>query len=330
MTHFPPASCLPRSTRLPIGLIAALAWAAAGATSAGAATSIDVSFDDANGTYASYYAPIRANVASAGDEWIALFGLQSTPTRLQVQVDFSPVLETATGASFAANLLGVVDGLSLYEQGAAYKLRTGIDSNGTAADIRIELGSAGYLQNELWFDPTPAVRTADVPIDRTDARSIFLHEFGHAFGFNGWRDGVTGALPGAYESTFDKLTVPCANAAPLFCFTGPHAEAVYGGQVPLTYGAAFHVGNPQPVAGADLLGDLMNGVEFDRGIRYGVSGLDLAILQDVGAFVSPVPEPSSLALMLAGLGLVAAVSRRKRPVRLSARTGTSPTSATPR
>ena len=82
--------------------------------------------------------------------------------------------------------------------------------NGAAADIEFTLGINGYLQQELWFDPSPGTRLIPVPVTQTDAYSVMQHEFGHAFGFNGWRDGNTGALPGDYLSTFDALVTPQA------------------------------------------------------------------------------------------------------------------------
>src|SRR5215472_3501016 len=59
----------------------------------------------------------------------------------------------------------------------------------------ISLMSCGLTQN-------PA-NTDSVPIDKTDAESIFLHEFGHIFGFQGYRDQSTGTLWSNDESTFD-------------------------------------------------------------------------------------------------------------------------------
>ncbi len=62
----------------------------------------------------------------------------------------------------------------------------------------------------------------------------------------------------------------------------PHAKAVYGGNVPLTFADAFHVGNRAPRPGSNISDDLMNGVGFLRGHRYNISALDLAMLTDAG------------------------------------------------
>jgi PEP-CTERM motif len=282
------------------------------ALSAQAVVNFNVSFDDPGSAHHLFYADITRNVQAAGADWVSRFQV-NVNTTLDISIDFGAI-GTATGASAAASFLGLSGGLNTYEQGAAAKLKTGLDVNGAAPDIRFTIGINGYLQNELWFDPNPQTQAAAVPSNKTDARSVFLHEFGHAFAFNGWRNGTNGALPGNYQSSFDALVrMDSASAgAPSLLFTGAQATALYGGHVPLTFGNYGHVGNSAPRPGADLVPDLMNGVVFFRGSRYQISALDLAIMQDVGlpVAVTAVPEPASVMLMLAGLALLQALRRR--------------------
>ncbi len=282
------------------------------ALSAQATVNFNVTFDDPGSAHGLFYADITRNVQAAGADWVSRFEL-NVNTTLDVTIGFGAI-GTATGASVAASFLGSSGGLNIYEQGAAAKLKTGVDVNGAAPDIRFTLGINGYLQNELWFDPNPQAQQAVVPSIKTDARSVFLHEFGHALGFNGWRDGNTGLLPGNYQSSFDALTqidTDATGGATLY-FTGANATAVYGGDVPLTFGNYGHVGNSSPRDGVNLVPDLMNGVLFYRGTRYQISALDLAIMQDVGlpVAITVVPEPGSWVLMLAGVALVLGMRRR--------------------
>jgi len=309
-------------TALSRGLVFAGVVAAASHPLGAAATvSFQVSFDDPGALHSSYYDRIRSNLVSAGSEWASYLGATSTAS-VQVLLSFADIA-TANGASVTNSYVGLRGGLSTYEQGAAYEARTGRDPNGSAPDIRMTIGDTGYLQNELWFDPSPTKQTTAVPLTRTDARSVFLHELGHAFVFNGWRDGKTGALPGTYQSTFDSLVkLGTSNGQPQLFFTGGSARSLYGGSVPLTFGNYGHVGNAAPRAGSNLIPDLMNGVSFTRGSRYHISPLDLAMLGDSGfpvsgpgatlaaadlskaapvSIASAVPEPSTTVFMIGGL-----------------------------
>jgi PEP-CTERM motif len=276
-----------------------------------------VSFNDAAGTYSSYYSDITRHVVAAGNDWISRFAGPMATTTLTVQIGFDTAVPTANGRSATSSFVASSGGVNIFEQGAAAKIKTGFDANGTAADIEFNFGTNGYLQS-LWFDPNPVAQTAAVPSNRTDARSVMLHEFGHALGFNGWRSGTTGALPapGDYQSTFDRWVLPLQPGDNTLYFTGPNAMAVYGGAVPVTFDNNFHVGNAPGRPGNNLAGDLMNGMAFDYATRYQISALDLAIMQDAGLPVAAVPEPATYALWLCGLVAVAAVRRRRATARL--------------
>ena len=314
---------MPRFRRL---LLGASAWAL---TPLASQAGIEVHFGDPLGLYANQYADIQRVAAAAGQDWMSHFPLPpstaTSPTRtlptISVQINFAPIA-TATGRSTVSSQVGTTAaGLRLFEQGAAYELATGIDPNGDAFDVEITLGSSGYLQHELWFDPDPLQRLHAVPLDRTDAYSVFLHEFGHAFGFNGWRDGMTGALPGDYLSTFDAMVDEINLPGGHLSFGGAHAVGLYGAPVPLTQGLYGHFGNVGPLAGAELQADLMNGLYFVRGSRYEITALNLAVLRDLGlpitadavdVVATEVPEPGSLALASLALALLLTARHRAR------------------
>jgi len=264
---------------------------------------VNVTFSGDNGQLSSYYSSITHDLGDAAADWEKLFVSGSAATlNLDVIFDNSP---TANSSSLFVTPLYSIGSLSVFQPGAVDAALGGVHNPSGPYDAAIHIGTS-YLTNELWFDPNPA-NTGSVPIDKTDAESVFTHEFGHIFGFQGNRDLSTGALLSDTESTFDTL-VSFFNNAPYF--TGGFAESVYGGPVPLTLGNIYHVGNPSG-PGADLEaypGDLMNGNVFYRGARYSISPLDAAIAGDLGltniadpAPATQIPEPTAIGIFGASL-----------------------------
>jgi hypothetical protein len=238
---------------------------------------VDVTFTGDNGQLSSYYSSIVDDLDSAAADWEKLF-VSGSPSTLNVNVVFdnSP---SANSSSLFVTPLYNLGPTWVYQQGAVDAVLDGIHNPSGPYDATIHIGTS-YLTNELWFDPNPA-NIDPVPANKTDAESVFTHEFGHIFGFEGYRDQTTGVLLFDAESIFDTW-ITFLNNDPYF--TGPNAEDVYGGPVPLTVGNIYHVGNPSG-PGADLEvypADLMNGNVFYRGTRYDISPLDAAIFADLG------------------------------------------------
>jgi len=266
---------------------------------------LGVSFSGDNGQFSPYYSSISNDLVLAATKWEKLF-VSGNASTLNVDVIFdnSP---TSNSASLFTTPLYNVGPISVFQQGAVDTVLSGIHNPLGPYDAAIHIGTS-YLTNELWFDPNPA-NIDNVPVDKTDAESIFTHEFGHIFGFNGNRDQSTGTLVSNVESTFDAL-VSVLNNSPYFI--GSNAENVYGGPVPLTVDNMYHVGN-QSGPGAELAtypADLMNGVVFYRGTRYTISALDTAIAADLGLVVA-VPEPSPIAIFSAALVVLWLSGRRR-------------------
>lgn len=247
---------------------------------------------------------LSSNIGSALGLWTRHLAGDAA---IEIEVVFTDGIERAMAHSLTSGLVRNDGPLRVYEQGVAYEIRTGTDPNGGAPDLRLLL-NPDYLHSELWFDPEPALRSTPVPADKTDAVSVFAHELGHALAFNGWWDTGPDGLRPDYGSTWDLNTEYIGS---FLFFTGARAASLYGGPVPVTAGNNWHIGNAAD-PGADLLGDLMNGVAFDRGTRYGVSALDLAMLADMGITLAPVPEPQTGLLMAAGLAALAGCRRGRR------------------
>jgi hypothetical protein len=243
------------------------------------AITYNVTFIEPAGPYASYYPAITAAIQAAGAEWNRHLVGSGT---LEVEVSMANI-PTMDGTSVTTGFVSNNGTRDIYEQGAAYEIRTGMDPNGSDPDIRIRIGT-DYLTNEVWFDPNPQTRTDPIPANHIDAISVFIHELGHAFVFNGWMNGSTGQLPPTYMSTFDaKASFDGSN----LYFNGSGAMGRYGGPVPLTYGNYGHLGNSAPRPGSNLLYDLMNGVVYYYQNRYFISPLDLEIARDSGMAIVP-------------------------------------------
>ncbi len=269
------------------------------ATPANAALNYTINFDDPSATYSSYYDDIRSNVLAAGAAWSSYI---VGDANLEVQIGFSSSVATANGASITSSLVSNQGSYNVWEQGAAGEINSGIDPNGSAADIGFTIGT-DYLVNELWFDTDPFNRTSPIASERTDAVSVFLHEFGHAFAFNGWRDANDGSIGDAH-STFDENVIFDGTH---LLFEGANAKNVAGENIALTLGNYGHLGNDIGL-GEDLIPDLMNGVTFVRETRYDISALDLAILEDSGLTIVPVPA----AFWLFGTGFIGLISLKRR------------------
>jgi|GEM_PF-1726233 len=247
-----------------------------------AAITYNVTFAEPGGPYAMYYPAITAALQAAGAEWNKhLVGSGN----LEVEISMANI-PTADGTSVTNGFVRNDGTRDIFEQGAAYEIRTGIDPNGAGPDIRIRIGTA-YLTDQLWFDPNPQTRTDPIPANHIDAISVLIHELGHAFVFNGWMDGTTGQLPPTYMSTLDEHS--SFDGTNLF-FNGTGAAGRYGGPVPLTYGNYGHLGNNAPRPGSNLLPDLMNGVIYYYQTRYFISPLDLEITRDSGIAITPLTD----------------------------------------
>ena len=281
------------------------------AISASAAT-LSVTVDDPNSLFTGFHETIRDHAEASMDRWLSHMTLNPSqnPT-IDLVVKFSDQIATGNGGSATSSFVATRNGINIFEQGMAAELKTGNDPNGAASPDVVFTISHNWMNNVLWFDPDPFTRTAMVPNNRVDANFFFMHEFGHALAFNGWRDLFDGDLPGDYQSTFDEhVTFDGEN----FFFTGPNAVTAYGSPVPLTYGNIFHVGNNSPRPGSDLIPDMMNGIVSMFGTRYEVSQVDLAIMRDAGlpTNLAPVPEPSTIALLLIGIAVLGGYRWRQK------------------
>jgi hypothetical protein len=268
-------------TSQPTMIAALFVWACV-SSFASAGIDVIVTFQPLPEEFRKLESAIRSHIVLATHDWARHF---ITPqARIEVEFSIRDWPARGTGRSFVSAPFENQwhEGRHLSEEGAAQILRTGNDPNGSAADIEMFFDPAYF--RTLWFDPDPAKRDAPLP-DRDahmlDAFSVILHELGHAFGFNGFRNPKTGALPGEYLSIYDRWV---AFDGKNFFFNGPQATKLYGGPIPLarTNNNYHHVAEKTETTDRTLREDLMNGVTLEWSRRYHISPLDVAILTDCG------------------------------------------------
>jgi hypothetical protein len=267
-----------------------LACAVAGPVWAGPQCGFSTSFVNDGPTQAltgPQKALITLHVSEAGKRWTELL-LVATPCNIEVEVRMDSNVATANAASTVSVLVGTVGPRQLYEQGVAHELRAGVDPNGSTADMSLVIG-VGYLQDELWFDPDPAARTAPIPESKIDVFSVVLHELGHAIAYSGWADGQ-GNPPGDFYSVWDRWMLPGAPAL----FDGPRAKLAWGSQPELTTNNINHWGNdsggpPAPESPAEAI-QWQGGVPVPRMVCTGLHGVEKPVMTDSPA----APPPPSL------------------------------------
>ena len=225
-------------------------------------------------------AALTSNLKAALDAWgVYLSGKGSVDVKLDIQAA-SSAGELGEGGSEVAVGVGADGARTVYQTGAANELATGADANGSTDDAGITLNSTELSQ--IVFAANPA---ADAPQrGKYDGLSILEHELGHIFGIDGFRDD-TGALPSDSESTWDQLVTVNGKTA---AFTGAHAQAVYGGAVPVTTTydsneAYYHFANSTRDQATN---DLMTGTGLPTNTVRTISPLDVATMADIGTPLS--------------------------------------------
>ncbi len=247
---------------------------------------LTVTIDDPNGELADLHGRIEETILTAWQDWTSSVLSADASIELTLRVT-TEVLRAAGNSSLAQ----AISGSAFVQQGVTVEILTGTDLNGAEPDALIQL-NPDYGRNELWYDPNPGLQVDPVPIDRTDAVSVWRHEFGHVLSINGFLDNQGDPVQPGVLSTFDQFVQTDSNGNVFFL--GPQTLAENGGGVAITADNAYHLGNQPPLPGAALITDLMNGVSFERGLRYQISDLDKAIAFDTGLPVDLMTDDTVL------------------------------------
>ncbi|MEM9232729.1 MAG: calcium-binding protein [Pseudomonadota bacterium] len=262
----------------------------------------DVTFDPATQSLLTpaERAQLLAGTLAAAEIWGRYLDADGVTLSIVLEIIDTPD-GRASAASVTSGFVETVDGVNIFQDGAGFELRTGTDPNGAEPDIRIII-DPDFFRADLFIDPDPEARISEVDPNLVDLQSVLLHEIGHGLGINGFSANNIFSLPSATDiSPYEDNIILQGEQA---LFNGPSAVSVYGAAVPLTTADtnnAAHLGNPLGQVGDDLIPTLMNGVVFFRGVRYEISPLTTAILDDS---LVPIRAASSSADILYGYEVI--------------------------
>lgn len=218
------------------------------------------------------------NLNAALLEWHKVLDMKG-PLAIDIVVD--PKATRISTASLSNIKVDELNGKPVYEDSAAYKIRTGKSVQAGKSDLVIRINPE-FLKESVWLDPNPMFKGGSIPAKKTDGVSILRHELFHAFGVSGFRDHQTGQQTLPIYSRYDQyVKVEDGN----FYFTGPHTMELLGEPLPLTSNEPtqnmWHIANRREHNEPTKL-PLMNGVGFQNGYRYNIGPLEVAIARDLG------------------------------------------------
>ncbi len=240
---------------------------------------------------------------TAMDTWAqVLGGAEGSSIEVEVRVGGTDAVASAGAASLLIDDIFDINGSGIADEGDVLlaitgtlrELQTGVDPNGAAPDIIVNVNEDLVESGAFFLDPE---LDDTVPAGATDFFSVMLHELGHGLGFAGFAD-VPGEIREVVQdlgngpetfgvvTAWDLLIEFDADGTPVF--TGENAVALYGEPVPVEFNSGpgsdnAHVLGTTRADGSvtDLALALMNPFTLP-GDRVSIGDLELAILADIG------------------------------------------------
>ncbi|WP_151636056.1 DUF4214 domain-containing protein [Noviherbaspirillum aerium] len=189
----------------------------------------------------------------------------------------------ASAESYYDAASGMVSGI------VSIKVQSGIDTNGASADGALRL-SRQFLENAaIWADDS-GNWNPQAWIGR-GAHNFLVHEILRTLGVHGFRDTATGVLSGSLVTPYDSM-VTIDGDKPYF--HGRMATAINGGKVALEA-----LGTSWSIYRIDSATDRMSPTVPNGGA---LSGLDLAMLRDLGYAVTQTVTSADGRHIVAGAG----------------------------
>jgi hypothetical protein len=259
--------------------------------------------DEAASFYSDFTDSLTAIAPEAGDSWSvqithpSLGGAPLTLSNLNIAADTLRIY--VGGSSSAPGVLGFANtGFNLTATGSeafvdAVATRGQENATGpTATDYGVWGGMIWFNAVNDWYFGSDAL---SLTVGQPDFLTTATHEIGHIFGF-----GEAGSWLAQINENGE--------------FTGAASTAAYGDNVPLDrFGSHWAEGTMSTYLGT--IQETMMDPSTPTGERQLPTLLDYAGFADIGwqvSNVSAVPEPSSIGMLLAGLGFMSVLLRRRK------------------
>ena len=255
-------------------------------------TALTINFVDAaglpapSGPFAAQYGALSAAIQQSFAAWTSHLDVTYGAVTLLVRIGSVPPGGPAQGAGGFPLVVGRVDGRNATVTNTVMTVATGRTNSVSSYPARLGLDAAWV--SRVFADPAT---------NATEIRRVMLQGIGGVLGASSQIGTATGAIVRSadYGTSFDRY-VQAAGAGQAV-FTGPDAEAAYGGAVPLDFAAP---GRPAVPGGVSVLSDVQPAAT--------IQPLDIAILRDTLLPILSDQEAAEHAvtrLYLAALGRLA-------------------------
>jgi hypothetical protein len=164
------------------------------ASSALPEVTFSISVVDPDNDAAGYLDDLETCLLAAAREWGSYF---DGDANIEIELSFDRIANVLmyAGAYTSVYQYNSSDGYMVYDWCTSQEIQSGFDVNSGSPDATVAVNPDFF--SDFYFDPSPGSGTPSVPSNKYDAYSVFLHELGHAFVFNGWleQDGAGLGLP---------------------------------------------------------------------------------------------------------------------------------------